>query len=789
MLLGAAAPAQAALTISVESNRADLVAGGDALVAVTTPAGADRSALRVAVGGRDVSTQLQLRGADRVSGVITGLQVGANVVTARLGDDHAKLTITNHDTSGPIFAGPQVQPWNCAAGTRPPACVAPTTVQWWYMSATRLVFLPYDPKSPPASALVAKTTASTGETVPYVVRVEKGSMDRWLYAIAVLADPAATWSRWADHPGWNHKVMWPFGGGSNPDYRQEPAPSVLDDNALSHGYMVALNSLNVHGNNLNDVVSAEALMMLKEHIIETYGDIRWGIGEGCSGGGIQQYMLASMYPGLLDGIMPSCSFPDFVSETVEIADCRLLNHYFGITSPGLWPDPLQQNAVRGKADAPGCLPWDATYTSLLEPHADNAFKNCGLNPGQVYNAQTNAKGARCTWQDYQVAIWGRRDSDGFAKRPYDNVGVQYGLAQLRSGRITPAQFVDLNAKVGGLDIDANVVSQRSVADPGTLDIAYRTAQVSDPRQWAKVPIIDIRGHSTLEWHQDYNSYQARARLDAVNGNHDNHVIWTGAAPIVADPALTCSTSAQPPQEQTGVTVPIPVLGCSANPLLAMDRWLTRIHADDSTSSVERKVARNRPSDVTDACWAAGVRIDDGASCRTLYPYTGAPRNAAEAPMAGDILKCTLKPLRRSDYGVAFSEDEWATLQRTFPTGACDWSQPGVDQQPAVPWTTFAAGPGGRPLGTPPRSVVVRSCTSNRRFTIRLKRLDGRVVRTLKARVGTRAARVIRRRGGYLVTVDLRGRPRGTVRVTLTGRTGSGRIVTATRRYRTCVTRT
>ena len=48
--------------------------------------------------------------------------------------------------------------------------------------------------------------------------------------------------------------------------------------------------------------------MLKERIVEQYGPIRYTIGNGCSGGAIQQYMLTSMYPGLLDGIQPACSF-------------------------------------------------------------------------------------------------------------------------------------------------------------------------------------------------------------------------------------------------------------------------------------------------------------------------------------------------------------------------------------------------------------------------------------------------------------------------------------------------
>ena len=38
--------------------------------------------------------------------------------------------------------------------------------------------------------------------------------------------------------------------------------------------------------------------------------------------------------------------------------------------------------------------------------------------------------------------------NGFARPPWDNVGVQYGLQALRDGHITPAEFLDLNARVG-----------------------------------------------------------------------------------------------------------------------------------------------------------------------------------------------------------------------------------------------------------------------------------------------------------------------------------------------------
>src|SRR5207248_11113992 len=50
--------------------------------------------------------------------------------------------------------------------------------------------------------------------------------------------------------------------------------------------------------------------------------------------------------------------------------------------------------------------------------------------------------------------WGPQEQQlghGFAGLPVDNVGVQYGLNALKQGIITPAQFADLNSKIGGED--------------------------------------------------------------------------------------------------------------------------------------------------------------------------------------------------------------------------------------------------------------------------------------------------------------------------------------------------
>jgi hypothetical protein len=39
-----------------------------------------------------------------------------------------------------------------------------------------------------------------------------------------------------------------------------------------------------------------------------------------------------------------------------------------------------------------------------------------------------------------------------------------------------------------------------------------------------------------------------------------------------------------------------------------------------------------------------------------------------------------KPLDRTSYGQTFTDAQWATMAIIFPTGVCDYSKPGVNQQ-------------------------------------------------------------------------------------------------------------
>ena len=85
----------------------------------------------------------------------------------------------------------------------------------------------------------------------------------------------------------------------------------------------------------------------------------------------------------------------------------------------------------------------------------------GVTDAQRYNPTTNPGGVRCTIQDAAInvfgpepkAVWSANEQTlgrGFARRPdRQRRRRSTGSSALQQGKITPAQFVDLNAKIGG----------------------------------------------------------------------------------------------------------------------------------------------------------------------------------------------------------------------------------------------------------------------------------------------------------------------------------------------------
>ncbi len=139
-----------------------------------------------------------------------------------------------------------------------------------------------------------------------------------------------------------------------------------------------------------------------------------------------------------------------------------------------------------------------------------------------YDATANRSGARCDIYDHNINMYGRDPETGFARRPIDNSGVQYGLAALSEGSITVTQFLDLNEKIGGYDNDGNIVTTRSLADPLGLRAAYQNGLITNAGGGlGKLPIIDVRPYRDNlpegDNHLKYHSFSLRERLQKANG--------------------------------------------------------------------------------------------------------------------------------------------------------------------------------------------------------------------------------------------------------------------------------
>jgi Tannase-like family of unknown function (DUF6351) len=678
--------------VPLSNPRAELVSGGEVLVRVVVPPGISAPAVRIFANGNDVTSDFEAQADGSLLGLVTGLRVGPNKLVATAHGHVAVLRVVNHPITGPVFSGRQQLPFFCqttAFGLLPadmPDCSAPTVVSYAYFS-TSGAFKPLaDPSARPADLATATVN---GRAVPYIVRIETGTIDRAVYQIAALYDGSQPSPLHPD-TSWNGKLIYTFGGGCNSGFHQGTSTGgVLNNQFLSQGYGVASSTLNVLDNNCSTIISAEAAMMVKEHFIDTYGPVQFTIGWGGSGGAIQQYEIADAYPGILDGIIPSISFPDPLTTGGPVTDCRLFDSFFA--GPGSSFTTAQKTAIAGYNDYTTCQSWDLTF-------ANRATATGSCNPAipvaDQWNPVTNPHGIICNSVEQIVNQVGTNPSTGFPNSPLDNVGVQYGLAALDSGAITPAQFATLNADIGGLDYTGAEVPQRTQASLRALRAVYADDLVNSGSLGLRTtPVIDQRidldsagfGNDihTTDW-----SFIIRARMLAANGTDGNQVIIENA-PTAAG-----------------------VAAANSYELAEMDAWLTNIENDHSRRSAQQKVLGDKPADLTDGCFLSGTDLvhqtltDPGTGqCGAAFPVASNPRLVAGEGLAMPALKCRLRPLHVSDYPVTFTAAEKQELRQAFPTGVCDYSKPGIGSRPPIAsWLSYGDNPdrvtGPTPLPPP-----------------------------------------------------------------------------------------
>jgi len=648
-----------ALDLKLLSGRPDMVTAGTALVEAT---GAD-GAIEATLNGADVSPSFR-SGRARIE----GLRLGKNLLVAKAGGRKATLQLVNHPAAGPVFSGPHQTPFVCkteAVGLGPAQdgnCTVKTQVAYFYRSTEQAAptpprpgalpagFKPWNPSGPRPSDL-AETTTTEGKRVPHIVRREMGVINRAIYQITLLHEPGtALPDPWSEPSVWNGRLVYSFGGGCRAGYHQGLTGG-WDAGTVGKGFAHAASSLNVFGNNCNDVISAETMMMVKEHFIKTFGPPRYTIGSGGSGGSMQQHLIAQNYPGLLDGITPSASYPDILSIVGPVTDCALLARGMQSVTPPLTDE--QKTAVSGYATWKTCESWNKSFSPAL------------ITPGNCEGSVP--KGTRCTLQDNQVNLLGKDPKTGFALRPLDNVGVQYGLAAFNAGKITFEQFLELNRKVGGFDADGNLIESRTTASPMSLRNAFKYGRINTGSgSLGSIPIIDFRTYVDKlgDIHDRVRTFSTRARLVRAHGSADNHVVLTNAR--------------------------------GADRVDLMDQWLAAIRRDQAPGTTMEKIARNKPQGLSDACWdASGEKITEPASidstgrCNTLYPPHSDPRMAAGGPLTGDVLKCALKPVDPRDYKQKLSADQLSAVKSVFPHGVCDYTNPGVEfHRLAAEWRVY-----------------------------------------------------------------------------------------------------
>lgn len=610
-------------------------------------------------------------------------------------------------------------------------CLVPTRVSYFYSRASDGKFYPYTTGGNHDVA----TLNLDGRVLPFVVRVETGTINRFPYLIAVLRGDNESPER-PDAQHWNQRLIYQFRGGVGIGKVQGriSVPGLLGRriDQLREGYAVAYSSANQTSNHYNILLAEETVARVKRQFIARYGTPVYTVGIGGSGGAIQQYLIAQNRPGLIDAAIALYAYPDMITQIPYVFDCELLEYYFDVTAAheGRWRSWAERRLIEGTSASNehssehGLLYDLAMLVRKRLPHFYSGSNECvnawrGLtplvnNPTYVFHAARYSESVRARthwsyWDDMKYLLG--TDSQGYARQTWDNVGVQYGLDALKQGKLSVPEFLRLNTHVGGwkraeqmrperywklggvggllsfspwgehnmqLSPDqGRTPASRQQGDADAIEAAYRSGQVF--LGYADIPIIDLRHYldDQLDMHHSFASFSARVRLQKGQGSSDNQLIWMTRRPH--EPL--------------------------AEAFALLDRWLARRQQDEGLSA-----ASSRPPEAADRCYdAEGVLIAEGGGvwdgawngrpdglCTRRYPVFRESRMVAGAPFSGDVFKCRTQPVRQAVaegvYGAVDMQPHLEKLEQVFPLGVCDYTQPGVGMVPHL-----MAEPGGAVL--------------------------------------------------------------------------------------------
>lgn len=744
---GASNPALSAgadISLRVVSSRPDQVTGGTVLLSAEPGLwSGDAQTIQFSANGRALDL-LRFENTDNgPQWLLGGLPLGRVDVQARDVDADliASVSLESFPVTGPLLSGPQQYPFVCSSvlewGVQPLVdhqeawgfpvlddsgavagyskdCSIESFVEYHYLNtAGEYLSMPDDGSRPQDMAVL---TLSDGREVDFVVRWERGTINRFLYSYAILADASDRSDNPLD-PGsvnWNGRLLFHFEGGVGVGHFQGRvnAGRARLQEALAQGYAIAYSSGTRTGEHYNLQVGGETALMVKEHFIKRFGEPLYTVAIGGSGGAIQQYVYQQNHPGLIDAGVPQYSYPDMVTQTIHVGDCELLEHYMDVTdrnnpkwqvtqnrsllmgfnSTDAIPDPLAEAKRQlGYASAPGsneCIPaWRGLTPLSMNPHYGQVREQDKMHPPGIMDS------VQWTHYDDLKNIYGV-DENGQARVPWDNVGVQYGLQALNDGAITPEEFLDINTRIGGWKHPSEMVQEgfpflgeptpdnfdpwsrrnmnlsegsepapRTQGDVLAIQALYDSGMVFDGQ--LTIPVIDWRHYleDELDMHNSHQSFSARQRIRNRMGDDGNQLVWfTDARPARA-------------YDQT------------MQALSVLDEWVLNIKNNPAAG-----VAGNKPASAVDACFAtdgsliaqgddvwSGV-LDDSAPgpCTAAFPLYSTSRIVAGGPIEGSIFKCQLKPLDTALSDGTYTNwvpdaAQISRLQAVFPDGVCDYA--------------------------------------------------------------------------------------------------------------------
>jgi hypothetical protein len=564
---------------------------------------------------------------------------------------------------------------------------------------------------------VPDSTEALPDKADLIVRIETGTINRYMYAMLMPSSHNDELLK-PDLSKWNGKLIYYFRGGIGIGFQQ----GILRMHHLSkdmrvyleQGYAVVFSTGTETANGYNIWLQEDTALRLKQNFSKRYAKPIFTIGYGGSGGAIQQYLMGQNNPGaVIDGGVAIVAYPDMLSQINYTLDCELTEYYFEHLSKDkeFWEPVEQRTMIQGLANNPKesrRLQWLDNIAQLLRfewPKNHQGANECNsrwrgslqyvnnpvFNPHYPrYSKNIRGRVFWTHWQDNREYFG--TDSHGRAPIPWSNEGVQYGLQALQEKKISPQQFLDLNAKIGGWLPQGEMTQEHYwyASDEPELSLYSTYSQHNMTHRGKKMkpaprsngsitaaqgaylsgniflgelhrPIIDVRPYNDkiLDIHHSWSAISSRKRIQQRMGTHNLQVIW----------------QAEPP------------LKPYAEALAMMDEWLTRADANGGDYH------NAKPDNAMDFCQSKdgeilhkGETVWDGAwnkkldgECTKIMPFYQGSRNVAGEDISSDIFFCELIPIRKAIeagfYGDYDMDPYQEKLEKIFSKGVCDYRQP------------------------------------------------------------------------------------------------------------------